>query len=156
MVERFMVLADDVKEAWENVDLEQMAEKWHYIHCDMIDVEGHFRPVVYDGRSIAMITAEDGLGLALESRKSAVEATDRPYVYSTWSRSRNIKTGEVLEEDMVITIAVHPDRNHIYQVFHPFERKDDKIVWGEKRAYHTTRSNIKKGLEQFLEGDESQ
>lgn len=49
-----------------------------------------------------------------------------------------------------------PDREHIYQIFHPFEKKDDEIVWGEKRACRITRSSIKKGLEQFLEGDESQ
>jgi len=157
VVERKQILADDLKEAWENVDLEQMAEKWHCIHCDMIDAEGHFDPAVYDGRSVAMITAEaeDGLGAALESRKSAVEATARPYVYSTWSRSHDLKTGEVLEENMVITVAVHPDRDHIYQVFHPFEKKDDKIVWGERRACHITRSSIEQGLEQFLERDES-
>jgi len=47
-----------------------------------------------------------------------------------------------------------PDREHIYQIFHPFEKKDDKIVWGERRAYHTARSNIEQGLEQFLERDE--
>ena len=63
MTERLMVLADDLKEAWENVDLEQMAEKWDAIHCDMLGAEGNFRPAVFDGRSVAMITADSEAGL---------------------------------------------------------------------------------------------
>lgn len=63
MTERMMILADDLKEARENVDLEQMAKKWHAIHCDMLGAEGNFRPAVFDGRSVVVITADSEAGL---------------------------------------------------------------------------------------------